>query len=77
VSRHSGNALLLKLPHLDDVCFSDQKSFRLLAERYVNDRSARDAIANAQREFVKDRFTYSAHMRRVMQEIRDRIASER
>jgi hypothetical protein len=69
-------ALVAKLPHLDDVSFSDQASFRERIDRFVNDRGARDAITAVQRQFVMDRFTYTAHMKRVVNEIRERIQSE-
>jgi hypothetical protein len=70
-------SLAVKLPHLDDVCFSDRESFRRLVERYIHNRDARDTVAHAQRRFVMDRFTYQAHIKRVTDEIRLRISNER
>jgi hypothetical protein len=69
-------SLVAKLPHLDDVCFSDGASVRSQIERFINDRSARDSIASVQRQFVMERFTYRAHMKRVGDEMRERLRSE-
>jgi hypothetical protein len=66
-------SLAVKLPHLDDVCFADRDSFRALVDRFVADRDARDAVAQTQRQFVMDRFTYAAHMKRVVGEICKRM----
>jgi hypothetical protein len=69
-------SLVAKLPHLDDVCFSDRSSLKSLVERFVHDRAARDAVRQAQRDFVMDRFTYAAHLKRIVAEMRDRLVAE-
>ncbi len=69
-------ALAVKLPDLDEVCFSDRGSFRARVERFIQDRSARDAVMQTQRQFVMERFTYQAHIERIVDEMRDRIVGE-
>ena len=68
--------MLKKLPHLDDVCFSDESTLRNCLERFANNRGQRKDIAQVQRTFVEQLFTYEAHFRRVIQEIRGLIQSE-
>jgi hypothetical protein len=64
------------MPHLPEISFQDEASFGERVMRFVADRPARSAIAEAQRRFIENRLTYSAALRRAVGEMQARLAGE-
>lgn len=64
------------LPGLAEVSFGSPDELRRCIERFIDDRAARDAIAQGQREHVESRLTYEHGMRRAMRRIAALIAKE-
>jgi hypothetical protein len=65
------------LPHLADVSFHDEATFRTAAARFIADDDLRRAVAAAQRASVEGRLSYTAGMQRVMVRIAALIREEK
>ncbi|QNN22328.1 hypothetical protein HED60_08600 [Planctomycetales bacterium ZRK34] len=64
------------LPHFDDVTFDSAQSARQCIERFIDDEQARQAIAEAQRQNIESRLSYTAGLERVTRQIGQLIADE-
>ncbi len=64
------------LPRFDEVAFDSKDSLRRHLERFIDDEDARRAIADAQRQHVEHRLSYTAGMRRVIDGIGARLVNE-
>ncbi|MEO1235885.1 MAG: hypothetical protein AAFX76_03750 [Planctomycetota bacterium] len=65
------------LPRLDEVSFGDADTLRQRLQAFLGDAPLRHEIAEAQRESVRHRLTYTAGLRRVTKRIGRLIADER
>lgn len=64
------------LPRIDEVMFHDRASLKQRIARFAKDADARREIADAQRASISGRLTYVAGIRRMLESMRETIASE-
>ncbi len=64
------------LPRLDEVTFAGPAQCRARIESLINNPAARRTICDAQWANVKDRLTFNAGLRRVVSQMRERLAAE-
>ncbi len=64
------------LPRLDEISFQDEATLQACIERFINKPQQRVDIAQAQRQHVEQRMTYPTGMRRMIEQIRELIATE-
>lgn len=62
------------MPRLEEISFADSAGLRRLMERYIGDDSERRRIMLAQRAIVEQRLTFPVGMRRLLAELRGRLA---
>ena len=61
---------------LDSVSFSNAEQCAQKIERFLGDPDGREAIASTQRKNVRQRLTFEAGMRHVVEQITQRLAAE-
>lgn len=64
------------LPQLEQVAFDDQTSLRQRIEQYLDDDFARSDLAEAQRQSVERRLSYTAGLRRTLARVGRLLAEE-